>query len=229
MELLPLVCVSLLTWSGTTFAAENEPKVITVEEGKDVILHCSLSTEDITLKLFEWKKDGQRRVYLYDGSLHHDFIRGQDPQFIGRVSHFPDELKSGNASITIKSTKVADSGNYTCEFPDLQPEQIFHIKLVVVGAAPEPSITILDETKEGVLLQCAVRGVYPKPEVEWQDSEGKIIPAEDPQVSERGGRFDVILRTTVNKASRFRCVATQKEISHTIHAETYVPFKGEGL
>ncbi|XP_042262471.1 butyrophilin-like protein 9 [Thunnus maccoyii] len=96
----------------------------------------------------------------------------------------------------------------------------------IPGAAPEPYITTLDETEDGMLLRCVVRGAFPKPEVVWQDSDGNILPAEDPQVSERGGTYNIFLQTTVNKAGRFRCVATQKEINHQIYAETYVPLKG---
>ncbi len=95
------------------------PVVIKVEEGSDVILPCSLS-ENIELKRFEWKKDGQE-VFSYDAGF----------QSKGRVSHFPDKLKNGDASITITKTKVSDSGDYTCDFPRLQPSQISHIQLVV--------------------------------------------------------------------------------------------------
>ena len=103
-----------------------------MDEGSDATLPCSLRTkEDITNKKFEWKKDG-RQVFLYDAGDHSNNVStGQDQQFIGRVSHFPDKLKSGDASITIRNTKLADSGNYTCEFPLLQQRQIFYIKLVV--------------------------------------------------------------------------------------------------
>ncbi|CAK6981301.1 butyrophilin-like protein 1 isoform X10 [Scomber scombrus] len=109
----------------------TEPKVIRVEEGSDVILPCSLSSrQDITPETFEWKKDGQKQVFQYNGGIHSNSIpTGQDQQFRGRVSHFSDKLKSGDASITISNTKVTDSGNYTCEFPDIQPSQMFHMKL----------------------------------------------------------------------------------------------------
>ncbi len=110
------------------------PEVIKVKEGSDATLPCSLSTkENITSKLFDWKKDGQKEVFLYDAGIHYNNGRsGQDEQFKGRVSHFPDELKYGNASIIIRNMKVADSGNYICIFPRLQPERkIFHIKLDV--------------------------------------------------------------------------------------------------
>uniref|UniRef100_UPI0037E9A332 CD276 antigen homolog n=1 Tax=Semicossyphus pulcher TaxID=241346 RepID=UPI0037E9A332 len=238
MKLLPLVCLCLVTRSGKTFADGNGPVV--VKEDSDVVLKCSLSTkENIESKLFDWKKDGHKEVFMYDaGFIYSKGRTGQDEQFEGRVSHFPEELKNGNASIMIRKTKVADSGNYTCIFPRLQPSQEFHIQLVVgvilkdrseeniPGAAPEPSVTILDQTSDWSLLQCVVRGASPKPKVEWQDSSGNILPAKEPQVTERGGSYDIILQTTVTQTDHYRCVVTQEEINHQTEAETYVHFNG---
>ncbi|XP_035858324.1 butyrophilin subfamily 2 member A2-like [Sander lucioperca] len=139
MELLPLLCLCLLTRSGITSAQEKEPKLITVEEGSDVTLPCYLWTkEDLQLTQFIWKKVSQKtddqKVFLYDnGDLYSDERPGQSEQFKGRVSHFPDELEQGNASITIRNMTRADSGDYRCHFPSIQKPQIFHIKLVVVG------------------------------------------------------------------------------------------------
>lgn len=105
-----------------------------VLEGSDAILPCSLSTkENIELNLFDWKKvdPHKQEVFRYDGGLHYNNgLPGQDEHFRGRVSHFPLELQSGNASIIIKNTVVPDSGNYTCDFP-LQQKQTFSIELVV--------------------------------------------------------------------------------------------------
>ena len=97
------------------------------------------------------------------------------------------------------------------------------------GAAPEPVVKILGETKDGVQLQCAVRGASPKPVVQWQNRAGDIVPAEEPQVSERGGRYDIILQTTVTKTDHYRCVSTQEEIHHEIYTETYIIVPGEFL
>ncbi|XP_056258652.1 CD276 antigen-like isoform X2 [Seriola aureovittata] len=244
MELVPLACLCVLTWSGTTFADEHGPSVITVavEEGSDAILPCSLSSrENIEKMVFDWKKDGDKEVFLYDAGHHYNKGRtGQDEQFNGRVFHFEDELKYGNASIKIHNTKMADNGSYTCTFPR---KQVSHIRLVVdpdperfilkdrtaeniPGAAPKPYITTLGETQDGVKLQCEVHGASPKPDVQWQDSDGKTLPAEEPQVSERGGSYDIILQTTVTKTDTYRCVATQEEIRHQVHAGTYVPVHG---
>ncbi|KAG7236768.1 hypothetical protein INR49_000268, partial [Caranx melampygus] len=92
----------------------------------------------------------------------------------------------------------------------------------IPGAAPEPSVTNLNQTNNWALLRCVVRGASPKPKVEWQDSDGNILQAERPQVTERGGRYDVILQTAVTKTANYHCVATQEEVKHQIHAEIYV-------
>lgn len=113
-----------------------EPRVLTVvvEEGSDVILPCN-NVEHVNMeqKLFDWKKDDQE-VFLYDAGVHYNSGRsGQDDQFKGRVSHFPHQLKFGNASILIQKTTVKDSGTYRCLFPRLQLEPQAVIGLVVGG------------------------------------------------------------------------------------------------
>ncbi|KAL7407269.1 hypothetical protein ABVT39_005977 [Epinephelus coioides] len=233
MELLPVVCLCLLTRCGITSADGNGPAVVKVEQDRDVILPCSLSSkENIESKLFDWKKPAQKgeekkEVFLYDaGITYNDGRSGQSEEFKGRVSHFPGELKHGNASIIIRNTKMADSGDYTCVFPLLQPRQTFHIKLVV-GAAREPSVKTLNQTNNWALLQCVVRDASPKPKVEWKDSSGNRLHAEEPQVTDRGGSYDIILQTTVTKTDRYQCVVTQEEINHQVSAETYVHFSGK--
>ncbi|XP_031694250.1 butyrophilin-like protein 10 [Anarrhichthys ocellatus] len=200
-----------------------------VEGGSDVILPCSLSNkQDIVGAVFDWKKvaqKGQRQkeVFFYDAGVHYNNGRpGQSEQFKKRVSHFEDQLKHGIASISIRNTKMADSGNYSCAFPRLQTPQTFYIELVVVAAAPEPFIRTLDATDVWALLQCEVRGASPQPAVEWQDSDGNRLPAEEPQVSARGGSYDVTLYITLKKTGRYRCVVEQEDIKHRMTSETFV-------
>ncbi|XP_041810863.1 V-set and immunoglobulin domain-containing protein 1-like isoform X2 [Chelmon rostratus] len=230
LELLS-ICFFLLTLAERITGLENGPGVIEVvaKEGDDAVLPCSLSTkQNIVPGLFDWKKDGQKEVFLYDAGIHYSNGRaGQDEQFKGRILHFEEELKHGNASIIIRNTNVADSGDYTCGFPHLQPNgQIFHIKLVV-HASPKPCISTLNQTEEMALLQCEVRGASPKPTVEWWDSAGNKLHAEEPQTPSGGDRHYVTLLTTVTTTSRVRCVATQEEIGHQTEAETFVFISGK--
>ncbi|XP_030275785.1 butyrophilin-like protein 1 isoform X2 [Sparus aurata] len=227
-----VVFLWLLASFGKILSQENGFKVA-MKEGSDAVLPCLISTaENIVEKIFDWEKDGQR-VFIYRlGSHSNNGHTGQDEQFRGRVSHFQDQLKKGNASIKIQNVKMADSGNYSCIFPQLQLRETFYIQLVVerilkdrsgeITGASKPIITTPDKTKDQLLLQCEARGASPEPKVEWQDSSGKILPAEEPQVSERGGRYYVTINITVTKTGRYRCEVTQEELYHQIHSEALV-------
>ncbi|TKS71868.1 CD276 antigen -like protein [Collichthys lucidus] len=132
MELLPLVCLCLLSCSGTT-SADPAGRVV-VKQDDDVILPCSLDGVNIKSKVFDWKKDGQptKEVFLYAAGSHYNNGReGQNEQFKGRVSHFEDELEQGNASIKITRARMEDSGDYTCKFPRDPSLKTVHVKLVV--------------------------------------------------------------------------------------------------
>ncbi|XP_062266265.1 CD276 antigen-like isoform X2 [Platichthys flesus] len=178
-----------------------------VTEGDDVILPCSPRPNvSIEATVFDWKRNN-KEVFLFDNSSYFGNGRAdQDQDFKGRVSHFAEELKHGNASILLRDTRTTDSGNYTCIFPHLVPEQRYRIDLVV-GAATTPYVKIRNITGDWVLLECFVRDAYPEPQVEWQTSDGNVVPAEEPQVSPRGHRFDVLLLTTVKKTTTnmYRC------------------------
>ncbi|XP_053267080.1 butyrophilin subfamily 1 member A1 [Pleuronectes platessa] len=178
-----------------------------VTEGNDVILPCSPRPNvNIEETVFDWKRNN-KEVFLFDNSNYFGNGRAdQDQDFKGRVSHFAEELKHGKASILLRDTRITDSGNYTCIFPHLEPEQTYRIELVV-GAATTPYVKIRNVTGDGVLLECLVPGAHPEPQVEWQTSDGSVVPAEEPQVSPRGHRFDVLLLTTVKKTTTnmYRC------------------------
>ncbi|XP_027134188.1 uncharacterized protein LOC113745693 [Larimichthys crocea] len=194
-----------------------------------LLLSDDLTKENLSGALFDWRTNNLRTdVFMYQAGS----VTTRAEEFKGRVSHFPHELKNGNASIIIRNTKIEDGGNYTCDLPHLEPPQRFYIQLVVEpvmkirqiqGASPKPNIVIVNVTEDRVQLKCEVQGASPKPEVEIQDSAGNVLPAEEPQVSKRGCRYTVIRFTTVTKTGRFRCVAKQKEIHHETSAETYVP------
>ncbi|XP_069387467.1 butyrophilin-like protein 1 isoform X2 [Paralichthys olivaceus] len=218
---------------GEDMAASNTPCAdpVIVKEGDDVMLPCSFSSSSIRRELFDWEKDKKDVFKYHSGDINPSH---QGETFRGRVSHFPEQLDVGNASIVIRDTKVTDSGTYTCAFPLLQPARESNIVLVVdpilkdrsdaniPGAASKPSVTNLNQTQNWAQLQCEVHGASPKPVVQWQNRAGDIVPAKEPQVSERGGRYDIILQTTVTKTDYYRCVSTQEEIKHQTHAETYV-------
>lgn len=106
-------------WNNWNICLTGPKVTVDVREGDDAILPCSFDpVQDIAGKVFDWKKDEGKEVFLFsDGPVYNEGRAGQDRQFSRRVTHFPDELKYGNASIKIRNATVADSGNYTCVFP----------------------------------------------------------------------------------------------------------------
>ncbi|KAF1392286.1 hypothetical protein PFLUV_G00051220 [Perca fluviatilis] len=50
-----------------------------------------------------------------------------------------------------------------------------------------------------------------------------MITSEEPQVTKKGGSYDVTLRASVTKTDHYRCVVTQKTINHSISDKIYVP------
>ncbi|XP_008304115.1 V-set and immunoglobulin domain-containing protein 1-like [Stegastes partitus] len=232
MKLLQLVSFFLLTLSGQTATTSMQ-----VKEDDDAILSCSFGTANIKNKVFDWKKDvdkQKKEVFLYSkGSYYGHGETGQDPQFKGRIFHFPARLQFGNASIVIRKTKTSDSGTYTCfsYSTSLQPEIKSSISLTVdpilkprpeiKGASSRPYITS-EKSNDVVLLKCLVRGAVPKPVLEWRDSDGNILAASDG----KGNKYDTVLNITVDRTGFYRCVATQKEIYHQTETKIYVPHPG---
>lgn len=94
-----------------------------VKEGDYAILPCSFGTR-IEHVRFEWTKEGtEKEVFIHDTGVNHS------PALPGRVLHFRDDLKHGNASIKINYVQLEDRGIYTCNFPTRG--KTFRIKLVV--------------------------------------------------------------------------------------------------
>lgn len=93
--------------------------------------------------------------------------------------------------------------------------------------AAEPHVTSHNQINGGVLLQCDVQSGLSKPTVEWRDSNDQIIPSEESQVSDKGGRFNITLKATVEKSGRYHCVATQEETKNRAQKEINVHLNGE--
>ncbi|XP_068598702.1 CD276 antigen homolog isoform X2 [Brachionichthys hirsutus] len=188
------------------------------------------------MKLFDWKKDAGQEVFLYNAGFHYgNGFSGQDPQFKGRVTHFSEELVNGDASILIKSVKAADDGNYSCTLPHFSPKQIYYRRLVVqlplkdrsheiAGAHPEPLVSNTPSEGGDWLLQCRVKAAFPKPTVEWHDSAGNVLLAEERAVPE-GLEDSIVLLVTVTTTDLFTCVVTQEELKHRVSADTFVRVK----
>lgn len=82
------------------------------------------------------------------------------------------------------------------------------------GGAVKPFVTSV-KTEKGMMVQCEILDVPPETRVQWWDSSGQVLPAEAPQVSQRGATVDITLLAPVTKTDTFSCVVTQPDSSQT--------------
>ncbi|XP_035985090.1 hemicentin-1 isoform X2 [Fundulus heteroclitus] len=224
MELLLLLTICLLMFSGKTFGNETGHVKIIIKEDEDVILPCSLKTiyeDDKTI--FDWKKD-VKDVLLYESGTVNPST--QHDQFRGRVSHFRNGAKSENASIKIIKTKVSDSGHYTCFDIIQSPPEKRNQVVLTVGAYAKPSVKIVNQNNHWALLKCQVLDAFPKPTVVLYNSAGNKVSDKEPSDSTKGDRYDVLLETKVTTTDNYTCVATQEELHHQFNDTTFVHFGG---
>ncbi|XP_071234942.1 butyrophilin subfamily 2 member A2-like [Salvelinus alpinus] len=219
------ISVSLITTGSSEVQVVGPADTVVALIGDDVILPCFLkpnvSAEDMTV---EWTGLylKTRNVHLYNDGR--DSNEEQHPSYRGRTSMFHEELKNGNVSLKLTRVTLSDAGRYRCFIPKLMKETTVQL---FVGAVSQPVISI-DGTKGwGVVLKCESGGWYPKPEMEWLDSSGTILPAYGPPERHRDSedRYTVRQHVTVNQTdtNRFTCRVNQTEINHLKETEIHVP------
>ncbi|XP_055746974.1 butyrophilin-like protein 8 [Salvelinus fontinalis] len=176
----------------------------------------------------------------------------QNPSYSGRTSLFSEELKNGNISLKLTNVKLSDAGSYTCYIPTLghqkttielyvgedgtpssslpptqppQKDQSGEVR----GAAPRPWVSIVETKDKEVVLKCEAEGLVYKPELVLLNSEGTILPADEPteRPMDSEGLYTVTRNFTVQKTATnvFTCRVQQLEIKHMRETQIRVPDK----
>uniref|UniRef100_A0A8C6SQT0 Ig-like domain-containing protein n=1 Tax=Neogobius melanostomus TaxID=47308 RepID=A0A8C6SQT0_9GOBI len=107
----------------------------------------------------------------------------RNPAFAGRATLFTDELKHGNISLKLTSVGVSDDGTYRCFVPELgidstvrlHGELLSRLHMVISNSLLSPLT---------VELRCQSEGWYPLPELQWLDSEGRALSADEGPLSD---------------------------------------------
>ncbi|MEQ2275742.1 hypothetical protein XENORESO_007969 [Xenotaenia resolanae] len=152
-------CLCILTFTGKSFG--DETCLVKIKTDQDVTLPCSFGTTLLD-KRINWKKDG-KDIFLYENGQVKP--SSQDGQCKVQVSHFPDELKSGNASITIKQAKVSDSGTYICLF--YEQDRILPTGRVEIKLTVDP-VNITMDVYEDVILPCSFSTSLTDKRFDWK-------------------------------------------------------------
>lgn len=192
--------------------------------GHHAILPCSLQpAQSAAEKTVEWTRPDLNPSFVHifrEGRLLYD---EQNPSFHQRTSLFEQELKNGNMSLKLSDLKLSDSGMYTCKMVSPELETSIH---VIVGAVSKPMIS--HEKTEGTqaVLRCDAKGWYPKPEIQWEDEEGNIIPPLDNNTESEAGHFFGYSRITVEMVANrtYTCIVGQQDIRQPRKAHYTFPY-----
>ncbi|KAI2647503.1 Butyrophilin-like protein 3 [Labeo rohita] len=140
-------------------------------------------------------KDSQ--VHLYDD--HVDKYTDQIQSYRGRTELNNQELQRGNASLKLSSVRVSDEGRYKCFIQSKYQydDTTVNVSVEAVGRPPVITVDGFDHSG-GLHLQCESEGWYPKPDLEWLNSEGVSLSSETTETHRNEDRFNVKHTITVH-------------------------------
>uniref|UniRef100_A0A8C8UIZ4 Butyrophilin subfamily 1 member A1-like n=1 Tax=Peromyscus maniculatus bairdii TaxID=230844 RepID=A0A8C8UIZ4_PERMB len=196
----PLTGTSVSTEEFLVFGP-SEP--IVAAPGGEAILPCSLfpvmSVENME-ELRWFRSRFSEAVFVYRNQQEQK--EEQMAKYSGRTWLVKDHFHQGKAALRIGNVQVSDSGIYVCFFKRglFYEEAILELKVAVVGSVPE--VHIKGPEDGGVCVVCMTSGWYPKPQVQWRDSRGEMLPASsENHIEDAEGLFSMKTTLVVRDSS----------------------------
>ncbi|XP_020384241.2 CD276 antigen-like [Rhincodon typus] len=140
---------------------------------QDVVLECNFTvTEESPLKniVINWQLANTSKVvhsYYYG----RDQLNKQNPNYSGITSLFPEEFKSGNASLRLEGVKLKHSGKYQCYVSTASGSGEEIITVVLAAFYSEPRL-IIKQKPSSTSLTFESSG-YPKADISWYIGDNK--------------------------------------------------------
>ncbi|XP_014857433.1 PREDICTED: butyrophilin subfamily 1 member A1-like [Poecilia mexicana] len=197
----------------------DSPQSVTVMVGEDVVLPCFLKPpKDATKMTVEWGRPDLKPRFVFVNLDGEEYSADQNEAFRGRSSMIPENLKNGDVSLKLSDVRISDNGRYRCYFPREKKE--------CSASSPGISLSGLDVSSSGVMLDCSAAGWYPEPEMFWLDGDGNIMSAGAAEKStDPDGVYTVSSRVTVEKRNNnnFTCRVQQRDINQSRETHIHVP------
>ncbi|XP_036212154.1 butyrophilin subfamily 1 member A1-like [Myotis myotis] len=153
----------------------TEPLVAVL--GGDVELPCrtapARSAENMQLRWFRSKFSEAVLIYE-DGREQPEELMAQ---YAGRTSLVTELLGQGQAAVLIRDVQASDDGSYSCFFREGEFYEEASLELKVAGVGSAPRVRITGPEEDGVRVECAASGWFPKPQVHWRGGGGAQFPA----------------------------------------------------
>ncbi|KAK7910055.1 hypothetical protein WMY93_014739 [Mugilogobius chulae] len=191
----------------------SQPIIVSV--GSDVTLPCQLDpVKDLRDMVVDWARMDLTPFYVHIRRDGRDLLIGQNPLYLGRTALSESRLQKGDMTLSLTRVKPSDRGTYRCYIPQMDIEAEVTLLVVSVGS---PSVSLTKERSGSPVLRCESRGWYPKPELEWLDSEGTVLLRTEAQKEASDELFSVSSRLSVEQkhGNTFTCRVRQKESGQT--------------
>ncbi|KAL1278780.1 hypothetical protein QQF64_025453, partial [Cirrhinus molitorella] len=221
---MKFICLTLLLVSGITDSRSEQYKVVGpadpvfVVAGEDVNLPCSVkpntSVVDMRVEWFRPDLKEAQLVHLYED--HENRNTDQIQSYRGRTTLNHQELLMGNASVKLSSVQISDEGRYKCfiQSKSWYDDATVNVSVEVVGRPPVITVDGFDYSGRLHLL-CESEGWYPKPDLEWLDSEGVRLSPETTETHRETDRFNVKHTITVHHSvGKIHC---KVKLRHHMH------------
>ncbi|KAI1894782.1 hypothetical protein AGOR_G00119290 [Albula goreensis] len=140
--------------------------------------------------IVNWQRGTTEVVHSYYHGK--DQLDRQSPAYTGRTQLNPDQLKKGNASLSLMGVQASDHGEYTCAVSNEQGSFQEHILLQVAAPYDEPHIDV-QVTCDSIILTLTSSEGFPKPTLMWTDMTGSDITNQSTTTLDLNsrGRYDV--------------------------------------
>uniref|UniRef100_A0A8C5ZUQ9 Ig-like domain-containing protein n=1 Tax=Marmota marmota marmota TaxID=9994 RepID=A0A8C5ZUQ9_MARMA len=144
--------------------------------GGEVELSCQLSPPQSAQHMeIRWFRNRYTQpIYLYEKGK---ILYGEmTPMYVERTELLKDAIEEGKVTLRIFNVDVDDDGQYHCFFRDgdFSEEDITEVK--VTATSSNIQILVLPSNIDDLRVECNSGGWFPQPQMEWRDSQGKVLP-----------------------------------------------------
>ncbi|XP_067867851.1 CD276 antigen-like [Heterodontus francisci] len=157
------------------FKVDTPEAPVTAIYGQYTVLRCSFTVQDessLERLVIGWQHVETEEV-VYSYYYGKEQLSRQSPQYSGRTSLFPEQLKQGNASLKLDRVRPADAGQYQCFVSNTKGNDQSTMSLIFTAYYKEPDFFI-QLRPSGTVFRFESQG-YPKASVSWYNEENEDI------------------------------------------------------
>ncbi|XP_036602083.1 erythroid membrane-associated protein [Trichosurus vulpecula] len=194
--------IALLSLQLPTEGSGKVDKRNLVMLGTKAELRCPLSIwmipESVEVKwLRTQKSQASQVVHVYRNGQ--DLYGEQTPQYKGRTALVKDSQED-NFILEIYNVQLEDQGQYYCQIQAGSLSKNATVELEVAALGLDPYIHMKSYEAGQIQLVCRSLGWFPKPQIQWRDTHGEILPSET-QYLDKEGLFQMEASITVRDGS----------------------------